>query len=309
MRFYLFIYKLNYLHAEIVLEQVDTHCIVVTRFALTRAYIDFTPFTRPTVRTLTRERVNAVKTFAVVHARVAGAIVDILFTHLSGVTGMTNALVIVIQVQTLFCALWATRVAQTFVNSGLTLKTQESRSATAHESVQHVDARSSVLTRSRGTVVDQMLTFFTGVANVTSTRITVDQIRALAVVAARVAGTIVNVDFTSSSGPSWVTHALMAEQFVNAYAVLTRVCRAYFYFRFTTFAREARGTSAFEIVDEIGASSSQETRSFGAVVDVHITMFAFPAGFTFTFVSALFQRCTSSRILTWVYCFHTRINL
>lgn len=270
------------------MEQVNARSIVVTRFALARANIDFTPLAGPTVGTLTRERVDSVVTFAVVHAWVTCAIVNILFAHLSGVSRVAHALVVVIQIQTLFRAFWTTRVAQAFIDSGFALKTQETGPTAAHESVQHVDARPSVLTRSRGTVVDQMLTSFASVADVTTTRITVDQVRALAVVAARVACAIVDVDFTGGAGPSWMAHALMTEQFVNAHAVLTRVRRAYFYFRFTPFAGETGWAGAFEIVDEVRASSSQETRSFRAVVDVHITMFAFPTRFTFAFVPALF---------------------
>lgn len=101
-----------------------------------------------------------------------------------------------------------------------------------------------------------MLTFFPSVANVARTRITVDHVRTFAIVSARVARTIIDVDFTSSAGPPRMAHALMTEQFVHTHAVLTRVGRAYFYFRFTTLAREARGAGAFEVIDEICASSS-----------------------------------------------------
>lgn len=120
---FLVILVLEYLHAEIVLEQVDTRSVVVTRFALARAYIDFASFSRPTVGTLARERVDAVETFAVVHARRRRAIVDVLFAHLSGVSSVAHTLVVVIQIQTLFCALGTTRVAETLVDSSFTLET------------------------------------------------------------------------------------------------------------------------------------------------------------------------------------------
>lgn len=101
----------------------------------------------------------------------------------------------------------------------------------------------------------------------------------------------------------------MAEQPVHAHAVLARVGRAYFDFRFAPFSRESRGTGALEVVDQIGARGSQETRPFRAVVDVHVAMFAFPAGFAFAFVSALFQRRARRRVLARVQRFHTRIDL
>lgn len=162
---FIIIFK-GHLHAEIVLEQVDARRVVVTGFALARTDIDLAPFSRPTGRALARERVHAVVTFAVVHARRRSAIVHVLLAHLPGVSRMAHALVVVVQVQTLFRALGAARVAQTLVDAGFALETQETGSAAADEPVQHVYARSAVLARAGRAIVDQMLTPFAGVADV-----------------------------------------------------------------------------------------------------------------------------------------------
>lgn len=258
---------------------------------------------------MARERVDAVVTFTVVHARRRGAIVDVPLAHRPGVSRVTHAFVVVVQVQTLFRSLGTARVAQAFVDARLALQTQETGPAAADESVQHVDARPAVLARPGGAVVDQVLASFTGVTDVARARITVHQVRTLAVATARAARAIVNVYLARGTGPSRMAHALMAEQSVDAHAVLARVGRAYFDFRFATFPRESRRTGALEIVDQVGTRGTQETRPFRAIVDVHVAMFTLPTGFTFALVSALFQRRTRGRILARVQRFRTRIDL
>lgn len=82
----------------------------------------------------------------------------------------------------------------TFV-SKITLRTDEARSTLTYESVQHVDTRTTILTRFRGAIVDQMLASFTRIKYVACAFEVVYQIRTFATVHARLFFALVDVYF------------------------------------------------------------------------------------------------------------------
>lgn len=67
-----------YLHAEEILEEVNTASVVQTWFTLAGTNIDFTSRTSPSRRTFASVLVNAIHAFATIHAWFARTVVNIV---------------------------------------------------------------------------------------------------------------------------------------------------------------------------------------------------------------------------------------
>lgn len=296
-------------HTEEVLEQVNAISVVLARLVLAGTNVNFTPGSGPSFSAHALVSSDFIPTTGSVEARIGLAVVDVGLTGGSGEAFPARADVLVVQVDAAFCSHRTAWVTETLVNLGLTLKTDESRSALADEALELVDAGTTVDARVGRAVVDGVLTLLTGVTRLAGTGEVVDSVNALAVVAARFIGTLVYVDLAGGSGPARMTYALVAEEFVHADTVQARVSRAEIYFFLTAFTAEPSRTITAKVVDQISTVGAQETWSLSTVVRVDFTALAFPAGQTLALVTALLQSHTRCTIFARVSICSTRINL
>ena len=100
---------------------------------------------------------------------------------------------------------------------------------------------------------------------------------------ARIAGTFVHLDSAVGARPAGLAEAQRAEGDVDAAAVLSARRRrpmAHAHFGLAPLPSESGRTGTGEIVNQVSAVAAQQTRGFGAIVDVVGAEWAFPSGST-----------------------------
>lgn len=154
-----------------------------------------------------------------------------------------------------------------------------------------IGAGGAILTGIACAIVDRMLTVLSGVAGIAVALIAIDHVNTNSIILARINRAIVDVDVARSSSPSWMTNAFVLVQAIDTRSMLARFRHAQVNLLLTTFTSEAGWTSAYKVVDEIGAVGVQQARILSAIVGVDLTGLTFPAGQAVAFESSLQQSC------------------
>lgn len=127
-------------------------------------YFKFTTLASPSSGTGALKRTNSVDTFAIIEARCVGTVANVSFTIGTRVAFTTHTFVFVIKVKASLSARWVTGVAKALINFSLTLKTHETGSTLASESVNQIHAGGAILTRLALAIIDCVLTVLAGVS-------------------------------------------------------------------------------------------------------------------------------------------------
>lgn len=158
-------------------------------------------------------------------------------------------------------------------------------------------------------IVDYMLTVLAGVASIAEAIVAVDIVHTASAVLTGVAGAVVLVDLTRWTFPARLADALVPEQFVDTEASHTWVGFTKVHLDFTPLAGESSLARALEVVDEIRAVTTQQTRLFQTVINVDIAVPSLPTAGTFAGVSALRQGTADTSIvagitsfIAWICC-------
>lgn len=283
--------------AEEVLEEIDAGGVVLARL-LDRAHghLLFAAFASPSVGARALVGPDAIGAHASVEAGRSLAVIDVVLAGLAVVSVATDARELVVQVQTALGSSWVAWVVQALIDLGFALKTNESRSTLACESIKLIDTRGSILARVACTIVDGVLAILSGVASFAGARVAVDRVVASSVVLAGVDRTVVDVLVAGLAAPSGIADALVVEESVDANSVLARLGHAQIDFLLASLSGEAWRAGADKIVDEVSAVGAQQARILSAVVGVDLALLAFPAWRAVALESSLLQRSALSSV-------------
>lgn len=213
----------QYLHAEVIEEQVDAGGVVLARSILAHADVRLAIRTGPSLRADALEAGVLVPARSAVQAWIGRAVVDVDLAGCAGVAVTAVANEGVVQVDATVRTDRIARIAQALVDLRLALQPNEARSAPADESFQLIHARGAVLAWIGGAVVDGVLALLARVTGLAGARVIVDLIDTLAVVPTDLQRAFVDVGLAGRAGPSRMTDALVAEQLVHANAVQARI--------------------------------------------------------------------------------------
>ena len=132
-----------------------------------------------------------------------------------------------------------------------------------------------------------MLATLAGESGLADASVVIDGINTLAIVSAGIQSAVIDVDVAHVSHPSRVADALISEKFVHTVAVDAVGFLAEIHLLFATLSSKAAGAIAGKIVNQVGTRCTQKARAFCAVIDVNLTMDAFPSRRTAAVVASL----------------------
>ena len=125
----------EYLHAEEVLEEVDTLGIVLARVGVTISDILLTMHSSPARRTRANKCSNLITASSTVHARAGGAIIDVGLTGLTHESLAALALKLVVQIKAAGGASGIAKVGGALINGCLASQANKARAAVTDERV------------------------------------------------------------------------------------------------------------------------------------------------------------------------------
>ena len=125
--------KVKYLHAEVVLEEVDASGVVLARFRVAEANVLLAPIARPSGDAVALVTANQIAAGGTVHARVAQTFVDLDGAIVTDVTIATFALSPVVQVQTPQGSSRVARAIGAIVNGDFARQSSKAGAAVAKE--------------------------------------------------------------------------------------------------------------------------------------------------------------------------------
>ena len=129
------IIHISYLHAEVILEEVDAQRIVLAGVGVAESDLQLAAVARPARGALADVAADHVVAGAAVEAGVAGAVVDVLVAVLSAESLAALALELVVEVEAARGPSRVAEVGRALVAGGLAREADVARSAVAHEAL------------------------------------------------------------------------------------------------------------------------------------------------------------------------------
>lgn len=170
----------------------------------------------PSLRAHALETANLVYAHRIVQARVGFAIINVDLARCAGVAfaAMTNKSIV--EIHAAIGTDRTARIAEALIDLRLALQPNVTGSAFANESLQLIQARSTVLARIGRAIIDRMLALLAGITRLAGAGIIANLINALAVISARSRRALVDVGLASRAGPPRMADAFVAEELIHA---------------------------------------------------------------------------------------------
>jgi hypothetical protein len=192
--------------------------------------------------------------------------------------------------------IWS-RQRSVLVDVDFTLDAKETGPTLALEAFERIRASAAVLARLDSAVVDIVLAVFPSETQWAKALVIAFNILALTSVETRVGRAFIHLGSAVGTGPARLADAQGVKVAIDALAVIAAGRRlAKINFSFATFAGEAGGAGATEIVNEIRTVAAQQARRFGAVVHILVAEGALPSSRTGALEAALFERNALGRV-------------
>ena len=124
-----------YLHAEVILEEIDAQCIVLARVSIAESNFQLAAVASPTRGARADVAADPIVAGAAVEAGVAGAVVDVLLAILPAESVPAFALKLVVEVEAARCSRRVAEVRRALVAGSLTREANIAWSAIAHKAL------------------------------------------------------------------------------------------------------------------------------------------------------------------------------
>ena len=260
------------------MEEVHTEGAVLTGGLTAALLIILTVLTHPARGTPAVVVSNQILALTSIPAGRGLTVIDVSLAELSAVSISTLALKPVVQVQTLQSSIGITGSSAALIILYLTCgAAREARSADTLKTISFILAGSSILARFISAVVHRVLAVLTSEARLTETSVAIVIINTLSIILTRSSSAVINVDVTVGSRPARLTHTLVPEQLVHTLSSDTGVRLTQVHLLFTSLTSETSGTSTGEVIDQVSAVGSQQTRLLQTIIDVLLTESSLPA--------------------------------